>query len=89
MSDYANACAGMKHDIFYSDTAFEVDLAKSICRGCPVRARCLQLAIDNGEEGIWGGFDETERRLYMRLYGPVVADEVQPLDLRALRIRAS
>ncbi|GAA0969643.1 hypothetical protein GCM10009555_017140 [Acrocarpospora macrocephala] len=36
-------------------------LAKAICRGCDVRVRCLQWAIEHDEEGIWGGTTKVER----------------------------
>jgi WhiB family transcriptional regulator, redox-sensing transcriptional regulator len=37
--------------------------AMAICRICPVRERCLQWALDNGErEGIWGGTTPGGRR---------------------------
>jgi hypothetical protein len=34
-------------------------LAKSVCRGCPVRGPCLDRG--RGERGIWGGLTEAER----------------------------
>ena len=37
-------------------------LAKSICATCPLAARCLEYAIENGElYGVWGGTSEDER----------------------------
>lgn len=37
-------------------------LAKRICANCPLAARCLQFAIENGEQyGVWGGMSEDER----------------------------
>lgn len=39
------------------------DKAKVTCARCPVKAACLQHALTAPEEhGIWGGFDEVERR---------------------------
>jgi len=43
--------------------------AKEMCRACPVRGECLRYAIDNstsglywdGDFGIWGGLDKSER----------------------------
>lgn len=36
--------------------------AKALCNACPVRARCLQYALDNNErEGIWGATSARER----------------------------
>lgn len=47
-------------DIFW-DEEF-IGVAKSICRGCPVREKCLSWAIDHGEmDGVWGGLSAKER----------------------------
>ena len=47
--------------------ARQVDRAKAICGRCPVRAQCLEYAIDNGlDHGIFGGTTETERRTLRR-----------------------
>lgn len=41
----------------------QVERAKSVCRGCPVREPCLQYAIDSRQtHGIWGGTDPDQRR---------------------------
>lgn len=41
-------------------------MAKSICRECPVRAQCLEFALETREPyGIWGGLNELERRRMM------------------------
>lgn len=40
-----------------------VKAAKKVCAQCPVRAKCLTYALDNGERhGVWGGLSERERR---------------------------
>jgi WhiB family redox-sensing transcriptional regulator len=44
----------------------QVEACKVVCRGCPVRDRCLQYALENGEVGIWGGTDDRERTLMRR-----------------------
>lgn len=36
--------------------------AKAICARCPVIEPCLQWALENREEGIWGGTSGRERR---------------------------
>lgn len=42
--------------------------AKSICRTCPVRERCLDEALARGEQyGVWGGMDTDERRALERV----------------------
>jgi WhiB family transcriptional regulator, redox-sensing transcriptional regulator len=43
------------------------DAAKRICRGCVVRAECLEYALVAKEPyGIWGGLTEVERRARLR-----------------------
>lgn len=45
----------------------EIQRAKAVCAGCPVRQRCLAFALDTHQEyGIWGGYDEDERRAMLR-----------------------
>lgn len=41
--------------------------AKTYCDRCPAIERCLQWALDTGEEhGVWGGLTEDERRALKR-----------------------
>ena len=43
------------------------NLAKLVCRNCPVRTQCLADALDNRVEyGVWGGMTERERRALLR-----------------------
>ena len=43
------------------------NLAKLVCRSCPVRTECLADALDNRVEyGVWGGMTERERRALLR-----------------------
>jgi len=43
------------------------NLAKMVCRNCPVRTQCLADALDNRVEyGVWGGMTERERRALLR-----------------------
>lgn len=43
-------------------SAAQVARAKGVCKGCPVRPACLKTAVETGEDGVWGGFTEDERR---------------------------
>lgn len=65
---FPGKCADQDPEIWFplSDKASaEVELAKSICRGCPIRVECLDRAIRIGASaGIWGGFTDVERRQY-------------------------
>jgi hypothetical protein len=38
-----------------------IDIAKSVCELCPVRAKCLDYAMSTRVVGIWGGTTPEER----------------------------
>lgn len=43
-------------DLFFAESPDDVELAKSLCGGCPVRAQCLTGAVERREPwGVWGG----------------------------------
>lgn len=47
--------------------ARQVEQAKAVCARCPVRAACLQYALDAGlDHGIFGGTTDGERRKLLR-----------------------
>ena len=62
------ACIGEDPDLFFpvgsGPPALEqVDRAKAICGGCPVRPDCLEWSLATCQDaGVWGGLDEEERR---------------------------
>src|SRR5213080_1097952 len=61
------ACRNGDPDALFVQGA-EQNVAKRICRGCPVRYECLADALDNRIEfGVWGGMTERERRALLRL----------------------
>lgn len=41
-------------------------LAIGYCHGCPIEDACLTRALETGEQGIWGGTTEDERRAMLR-----------------------
>lgn len=68
------ACRGRDATLFFAPATGELKeekltreaRAKVICRECPVRAKCLEFALDTREPyGIWGGLNELERRRLM------------------------
>ena len=68
---HAAACHGEMGSVFYPPLRAErkrVRLArerhaKAVCQTCPVRAECLQTALERNERyGIWGGLTDVERR---------------------------
>jgi WhiB family redox-sensing transcriptional regulator len=54
------ACRGSEVD-FYSPHRADIDKAKAVCARCSVRQECLTYAVEHGEYGVWGGFDDAER----------------------------
>ncbi|MGI8613362.1 MAG: WhiB family transcriptional regulator [Nocardioidaceae bacterium] len=43
-------------ELFFAETPADVETAKALCLGCPVRAECLAGALDRREPwGVWGG----------------------------------
>jgi WhiB family redox-sensing transcriptional regulator len=62
------ACADMDTEMFFCDPQSEretLDAALKVCYRCPVVNDCLNYALKNGLEGVWGGTREGERKLMM------------------------
>lgn len=55
-------CAGEKPTLFQSSKPHFARAAKAVCEQCPIRARCLDWAVKNLEEGVWGGTTAEERQ---------------------------
>jgi WhiB family redox-sensing transcriptional regulator len=66
------ACRFLETDLFFpiGKTGLaiaEIQQAKAVCASCPVRQPCLTFALDTHQGyGIWGGYDEDERRVMLR-----------------------
>ena len=61
------ACRGADPNLFFPERGESVKEAKAVCARCPVRAECLEYALEQpGEIGIWGGLSERERRQLRR-----------------------
>jgi len=49
-------CRKFDPDLWFSEAPAELELAKSLCGGCPVRLECLTGAVERAEPwGVWGG----------------------------------
>jgi WhiB family redox-sensing transcriptional regulator len=65
-------CLGEDPDLFFpvgtaGSALVQVERAKAVCRRCPVRQACLELAVSEGQQGgVWGGLSEEERRALLR-----------------------
>lgn len=66
------ACRTEDPDLFFpigttGPALLQIEEAKAVCHGCPVREPCLDWALDAGQDiGVWGGTTETERRALKR-----------------------
>lgn len=55
-ADFALPCWSEDPDLFFAESPADVELAKALCTGCPLRARCLADALARREPwGVWGG----------------------------------
>lgn len=63
-ADYAKAnCRGVAASLMFPDRGEDVEPAKTVCRGCTVKAACLEWALDNHEHwGVWGETSGNERK---------------------------
>lgn len=49
-------CRSSDPELFFAESPVDVELAKALCLGCPLRTECLAGAIDRQEPwGVWGG----------------------------------
>ena len=49
-------CRSNDPELWFAESPADVELAKSLCQACPVRAECLAGALDRHEPwGVWGG----------------------------------
>lgn len=51
-------CRTVDPEVFFPRPSDAAGIAKAIalCGRCPIKAQCLEAAVDNGEEhGVWGG----------------------------------
>lgn len=66
------ACRHADPELFFPITpvgpaAAQLARAKEVCACCPVRAQCLEYALETAQSfGVWGGASEDERRVMRR-----------------------
>ena len=49
-------CRAYDAELWFAESPADVELAKSLCTGCPVRTECLAGALERREPwGVWGG----------------------------------
>lgn len=79
-------CIDMDTRVFFVDEDDHkgVAYAKSICNKCCIREDCLDTALANYEDGIWGGMTFTERGAF-RLTSYLRAAKARSLQESTLR----
>jgi hypothetical protein len=55
------ACLETEPDLFFSDFALDIALAKDICAECPLIEACRAYALKHENAGVWGGLSADER----------------------------
>ena len=49
-------CRSNDPELFFAESPADVELAKALCRTCPLQLECLAGALDRREPwGVWGG----------------------------------
>ena len=49
-------CRDRGGELWFADDPADLELAKALCAGCPLRAGCLEGALERREPwGVWGG----------------------------------
>lgn len=92
-------CKNVKTELFFVNAAgvYDDDIeAKATCKVCPIATRCLEAALANDEQGIWGGTDEYDRsvirgnprRVYLKLRTPRRRPQSAAAMRRAERYKA-
>lgn len=60
-------CREISPSVFFPSDGVGVEVARAICADCPVKAPCLEYALENKiDHGVWGGASERERRRIAR-----------------------
>jgi len=60
-------CKDVHPSVFFPSDGVGVEVARRICAECPVKALCLEYALQSRiDHGVWGGASERERRRLLR-----------------------
>lgn len=55
-------CKNADPTLFFAESNSKIAQAKEVCVGCPIRKMCLDWAVENAEEGIYGAMTPRERK---------------------------
>ena len=60
-------CNDKPPSLFFPSDGVGVDAARKICADCPVKAPCLEYALEHRiDHGVWGGTSERQRRRILK-----------------------
>lgn len=60
-------CADHAPEVFFPSDGVGVIRAQRICKDCPVKATCLDYALEERiDHGVWGGASERQRRRLLK-----------------------
>jgi WhiB family transcriptional regulator, redox-sensing transcriptional regulator len=63
----AGSCTQHPPAVFFPSDGVGVEIAKRICETCPVKAPCLEHALESRiDHGVWGGASERQRRRILK-----------------------
>ncbi|HEX6870535.1 MAG TPA: WhiB family transcriptional regulator [Micromonosporaceae bacterium] len=49
-------CRQYDPDLWFADVPADLEVAKTLCEGCPLKVECLAGAVERAEPwGVWGG----------------------------------
>jgi WhiB family redox-sensing transcriptional regulator len=55
-TEHETPCRAADAELWFAESPADLELAKMLCQECPVRAACLEGALERREPwGVWGG----------------------------------
>ena len=55
-------CKDADPTLFFADSNSKIARAKEVCANCPIQPMCLKWALENAEDGVYGGMTPRERK---------------------------
>jgi WhiB family redox-sensing transcriptional regulator len=83
------ACKDVDPDMFFPEQGTKyktADAAKEVCKSCAIKFDCLQTALENKYDGVWGGLTTVERESLQRRERRVRRGRMHENSLRNLQV---
>jgi WhiB family transcriptional regulator, redox-sensing transcriptional regulator len=75
-------CKDADPNLFFSESLSQNKAAKEVCFVCPIRQQCFSWAIENTDEGIYGGMTPGERLQFRRGAKILDLSEIREMKLQ-------